>query len=224
MRPIDKGDWPHKNGRNVDFGEYRDARPYLLDYRIGDYCSYCENQITNPAVEHIQPKAVVPGLELNWYNFILGCINCNSTKGHDYINVDDYYWPDVHNTHLLFDFHPMGVVTLKVAYPPSIDAARAARTFDLTGLGRFGSNASVADRRWIKRSEAWGKAEDALDYYVTHGHPHDFIQIITNTATSTGFWSVWMAVFRSHAEVRDALILAYLGTFSGCQTTDIDRH
>jgi len=223
MRPVDKGDGPSNNGTPVIFAEYGDARPYLID-RLGDYCSYCENQITNPAVEHEQPKSVAPGIERNWYNFLLACVNCNSIKGHHLLNLDDYYWPDIHNTFLLFEYHPLGAVTVKNNLHASVDQNRAERTLELTGLNRYGYGvASVADRRWVKRSQAHGKAEVALTYFVNNNRPDDYILSITNTATSTGFWSVWMRVFENEQTVIIALINAFLNTFGNCETTNIDR-
>lgn len=222
MRPFIKGEWPQEHCNNIIYTEYGQAKQALIE-RIGDYCSYCENQITNPAIEHVHGKSENSGVALNWYNFLLACVNCNSIKGSDYLDVDDYYWPDVHNTYLLFDFHPQGLVTLKATYPENIDRQRALRTFNLTGLWRFGSAATDADRRYIKRSQAWGKASVALAYFETHGNPDDFIQIITNSALSTGFWSVWMKVFEAHVVVQNALIYAFPGTFTDCNIKNIKR-
>lgn len=222
MRPINKGDWPKENGDPVNFIEYGDARPYLIT-RIGDYCSYCENQITNPAVEHEQPKKVAPGIEKNWYNLLLSCVNCNSIKGHGCLNIDSYYWPDIHNTSLLFDFYPFGAVTVKPSLHPSVDPDKCQRTLELTGLNLYGTTTSSADRRWIKRSQAYGKAEDAFDYYVNHNRPADFIPIIRNTALSTGFWSVWITVFLNEFQVIMALKNAFPNTFEYYDITDINR-
>ena len=147
MRPVSKGDWPQDGNNNIVYNDYSEARPELID-RIGDYCSYCENQITNPAIEHILPKTVVPGAALNWYNFLLGCVNCNSEKGSGYINVADYYWPDVHNTYLLFDFLPMGIVRIKPALTKEMKQKAQASTA-LVGLENYGTSASEKDRRWI---------------------------------------------------------------------------
>jgi hypothetical protein len=222
MRPVNKGEWPQENGANVDYTEYGEARPELIN-RIGDYCSYCENQITNPALEHEQPKSITPGIELNWYNFLLGCVSCNSRKGHHWLNVDDYYWPDVHNSHLLFDFFPLGIVAVKRILHHSVDRLRAERTFNLTGLGEYGHTTTLADRRWIKRCAAWGKADNFLQLYENHNKPPDFIQAIVNTATSTGFWSVWIRVFENHLEVQDGLIAGYNNTYTHCRERDINR-
>ena len=88
MRPVDKGAAP------AVYAKYQDAGPDL-QARLGDYCSYCERQIeTNLAVEHIQPKSHVPALRTDWTNFLLGCVNCNSSKGNTPINLRDYFWPD----------------------------------------------------------------------------------------------------------------------------------
>jgi len=223
MRPINKGDWPTENGEPINFSEYGEARPYLID-RLGDYCSYCENQITNPAVEHEQPKSVAPEIERNWSNFLLGCVNCNSIKGHGLLNLDDYYWPDIHNTFLLFEFYPLGAVTVKTLLDPCVDVNRAHRTLNLTGLERYGAGvASSADRRWIKRGEAYGKAENFLNYYVNNGRPNDYILSITNTATSTGFWSVWMKVFENELPVILALKNTFPNTFYNCDNRNINR-
>lgn len=222
MRPIEKGDWPQVNGANVNFLEYGDARPYLIE-RIQDFCSYCENQITNPAIEHEQPKGISPAIENNWYNFLLACVSCNSRKGHGWINVDDYYWPDIHNTFLLFDYFPGGVVTVKSNLDAGIDRNRAEATLKLTGLQLYGSLTTDADRRWIKRSQAWGKAEYCLLFYENYGLQVDFIQCILDTATSTGFLSVWMTVFTNHPAIQTILIKVYAGTFEHCRTTNIQR-
>lgn len=223
MRPVNKGDWPTENNEPIDFQEYGDARPHLIN-RLGDYCSYCENQITNPAIEHEQPKSVAPAIERSWYNFLLACVNCNSIKGHNLLNLDDYYWPDVHNTFLLFEYHPLGVVTVKNTLHNSVDRNKAQRTIELTGLDRYGQNiASEADRRWIKRSEAYGKAENALNFYANNNRPNDYIQTITDLATSTGFWSVWMRVFQNEPDVITELINAFPNTFPNCEMTSVYR-
>lgn len=73
-----------------DFADYDDAKPFLLA-RLGPFCSYCERRIpTNLAVEHIQPKGVpkYAPLEKTWDNFLLACVNCNSTKGDDDVLLD----------------------------------------------------------------------------------------------------------------------------------------
>ena len=83
MRPINRGDAPQA------FNDYKAAKPFLTD-RLGTYCSFCERRIpTNLAVEHILPKDEdLPFADLRneWTNFLLSCVNCNSSKGTDIID------------------------------------------------------------------------------------------------------------------------------------------
>jgi hypothetical protein len=222
MRPLVKGNCPQDNNIDIVFAEYREARPHVIN-RIGDFCSYCENQITNPAIEHIIPKLMFPALLLEWSNFLLACLNCNSIKNQQQDNALEYYWADIHNTHLLFDFHPQGVVTINANLHPSVNIGTANNTFLLTGIGRYGTAASFTDRRWIKRSQTYGMAEDSLSYYISNGRPNDYILSITNNAIAIGFWSVWMKVFENEQPVKAALTQAFLGTFALCETTDVSR-
>jgi uncharacterized protein (TIGR02646 family) len=108
MRPVSKGTSPEPG----DFEDYEDAKPYLLS-RLGHFCSYCERRIaTNLAVEHIQPKGLpqYAALERNWDNFLLGCVNCKSTKGDKDVPLDKFYLPDRDNTFAAFDYQPDGTV------------------------------------------------------------------------------------------------------------------
>src|SRR5579863_9385903 len=96
MRPVVRGDSPQAN----DYEDYRDAFPDLAA-RIGRFCSYCERRIaTSLAVEHIQPKGVpaYQHLEGRWDNFLMGCVNCNSTKGDEDVILSEVLLPDRDNT------------------------------------------------------------------------------------------------------------------------------
>ena len=224
MRPIIRGDHPKNahTGDPITITNYSHARPELLN-RIGDYCSYCENQITNPAVEHIQPIVEAPFVETNWYNFLIACKSCNSRKGSKYLDLDSYYWPDIHNTHHLFEMHSGGIVRIKTNLHFSVDLQRVQNTMSLVGLDAYGSQTTDADRRWIKRMEAWNKANQSLCYYSKFDYDPDYILSIINIATSTGFWSVWMKVFENHYPVQEELIKAFDGTLEDCLSSDINR-
>src|SRR4051794_31942297 len=108
MRPVRRGPSP----RHVDFDDYRDAYPELVA-RIGRYCSYCERPIlTQLAVEHIQAKVLPQYQHLvgQWENFLLACVNCNSTKGRSAVALADVLLPDRDNTFLAFHYSPDGRV------------------------------------------------------------------------------------------------------------------
>ncbi len=97
MRPVKRGPSP----RTGDFESYRDARPFLVA-RLGLYCSYCERRVvTQLAVEHLQPKDGPhgrPDLKGRWENYLLACVNCNSTKGDKRVVFKELLFPDRDNT------------------------------------------------------------------------------------------------------------------------------
>jgi len=223
MRPINRGDKPtDSHGNPVDFKAYGDARDDLIK-RIGDYCSYCEAPLLAPAVEHIQPKSKEAALEKTWGNFLLACTYCNSIKTDKTVNVgnfNDYFWTDSDNTARAFiyekDRSPQIDSSLTVA-----NQQIARNTLELTGLDREPSHPllTTKDRRWEKRIEAWGKAERAKTNLRAQATDLMRSQII-DTATSTGFWSVWMTVFEDYSDMRRRLIEAFQGTCKDCFDLD----
>ena len=91
------------------YADYRDAIGDLEE-RLGTYCSYCERRMPSGlAVEHMAPKSL-PGRELDWDNFLLGCGICNSIKGDKDIADGEVLWPDRHNTILALAYLPGGFV------------------------------------------------------------------------------------------------------------------
>jgi hypothetical protein len=214
MRPVDRGPVPLVDGVNPRvYDHYRDARDELIA-RIGDYCSYCEMAFPVPAVEHVQPKSLQPGLERVWDNFLLGCTSCNSIKGDKPVTLADYYWPDAGNTARAFVYDTDEPPRVN---PAVADQARARRTLDLTGLDRVPGHPdySERDRRWIKRREVWGIALRSHQQLQQNDSPALREQIVY-TAISRGFFSVWMTVFRADTEMRCRLINAFRGTSSSC--------
>lgn len=219
MRSVERGTVPlDKNGNAVQFKEYGDARDDLIK-RLGDYCSYCESPLLAPAVEHVQPKSLVPTLQTDWDNFLLACTYCNSNKGNKPVNASnlhDYFWADSDNTFRAFRYEqhraPQVLLSLNLAQQKI-----ALDTLELTGLDREPSHPQLSkkDRRWIKRKDAWDKAEQAklrLSRCVTN----EMREQIIDTATSTGFWSVWMTVFQNDTNMRQRLINAFIGTSAAC--------
>ncbi|MCK9636899.1 MAG: HNH endonuclease [Methylobacter tundripaludum] len=219
MRPVNRGDKPTgSNGNPVDFKEYGDARDDLVE-RIGDYCSYCESPLLAPAVEHIQPKKKEATLEKTWSNFLLACTYCNSIKGEKTVdagNLNDYFWADTDNTFRAFIYEKDRAPQIDTSLN-AIKQQVAHNTLELTGLDREPAHPRLTgkDRRWIKRKEAWGKAETAKANLEQQSTELMCNQII-DTATSTGFWSVWMTVFQDYADMRRRLIEAFQGTSEEC--------
>ena len=223
MRPVNRGVVPtDSDGNPVDFKAYGDARDDLIK-RIGDYCSYCEAPLLAPAVEHIQPKRKEPRLEKTWGNFLLACTYCNSIKKDKTVNADnlnDYFWADSDNTARAFmyekDRAPQIDSSLNVA-----NQQIAFNTLELTGLDREPLHPLLTkkDRSWEKRIEAWGKAERARTNLS--GQTTDLMRDqIIDTATSTGFWSVWMTVFQDYTDMRRRLIEAFQGSCKECFDLD----
>lgn len=214
MRPVDKGDPPRT------FTEHQQARPYLRE-RIGAYCSYCERHTRNQlAVEHILPKDHYDDLRLEWRNFLLACANCNSTKGRNDLVLGDYYWPDQDNTARTFLYREGGLVQVSNTLSET-QRTRARKTLELTGLDRRPGHPqySDSDLRWDDRRKAWDKAQHSKRNLQTTDTLSMRDQVV-KTATSEGFWSVWMTVFAGDVDMKRRFCEAFPGTASDCFDND----
>lgn len=218
MRPIHRGDSPIQN----DFENYRDSFPYLVA-RLGSFCSFCERRIaTNLAVEHIQPKDpdLYPELEGRWNNYLLGCVNCNSTKGHKDVRLDRYYLPDRDNTFFAFIYLADGTIQPREGLS-NAQKQTAKRTLELTGLEKERSVATdehgneVAVDRVGQRMETWLTAEMSKEDLAAA--PSDALRRqIVRTAVEAGYFSVWMTVFEDDTAMRQLLIEGFIGTAADC--------
>ena len=208
MRPVDRGPVPQEEtGRPRQFRPYQNAKADLLE-RLGGYCSYCERP-GNLHVEHVIPKDHRTDLEEAWTNFLLACVNCNSTKGARNISRDGYLWPDEDNTWAVFEYFRDGIVRVADSLSAH-ERARARRLSELVGLERRpGRDLRARDLRWRKRREAWRVAWDARQRYQEDPDIADLVIIL---AKAYGFWSVWMTVFAGHSEVCDCLQQVFPGT------------
>jgi uncharacterized protein (TIGR02646 family) len=208
VRPVEKGAAP------AVYAKYQDAGQDLRA-RLGDYCSYCERQIpTNLAVEHVQPKSHVPALCTEWTNFLLGCVNCNSSKGSTPINLGDYFWPDTDNTLRAFEYIRGGVVQPNAALPPHL-VVKAQATIGLVGLDRYpggpGQQPTSADQRWLHRLQALEKAEWARA--ILAGQDTNAVrELIVSVAIGRGEFSIWWTVFANDIDMRRRLREAFIGT------------
>jgi hypothetical protein len=216
-----RGDRPQKpDGAQVVFGDYREAKPHLVE-RLGSYCSYCERFLpVSLAVEHKVPKSQDQTLEREWGNLLLGCPNCNSAKGCTPIRLTDYYWPDRQNTMLVVAYGAGGTIGWHVGLSDEQEQ-RAKRTVTLTGLDRRPGHLqwSRTDDRWLHRKTAWDLACRYLREYEAGAlRPRH----VADLMSERGFWSVWITVFAAHPEVRVGLTEALPGTARDC--FDADGH
>ncbi len=222
MRPIRRRASPILS----DYQDYKKAQPDLVA-RLGPYCSFCERRIaTNLAVEHVQPKGLAAYLHLIgcWDNFLLACVNCNSTKGSKDVNVTKILLPDRDNTFAALQYLSDGSIE---ASPMAVAAGKNQMVIDtlaLTGLDKAALNSPDANGRQValdrvrQRMEAWLTAVDSRDELATATQNVAPLQrAIVNIATATGFFSIWMTVFRGDANMLGRLIDAFDETrASGC--------
>ena len=220
MRPIDRGASPQV------FTDYQQAKPFLTN-RLGTYCNFCERRIpTNLAVEHILPKdenLPYSHLRNEWTNFLLSCVNCNSTKGIQIIDFSEYLLPDRDNTFLFYNYLENGSVE---AIGIDVNIKQMAQnTLNLVGLNRLEHpNWEVAVmfsalQRAGQRVQAWIQAKEAREDYE-NGEVN--IRRIASEAASTGFFSIWMKAFEGLIEVRRALIAVFSNTAPDCFNDDTD--
>jgi hypothetical protein len=187
--------------------------------------------LTQLAVEHIQPKGrpAYQNLIGRWDNFLLACVNCNSSKQDKDVVLSDVLLPDRDNTFSAYLYDASGGVQVSPKLSRS-DQTLARSTLTLVGLQRPAAADADANGRLIaldrikQRHEAWLQAEHARDKLLAL-RPGDAVVIdaVVRLAQSTGFFSVWMEVFRDDPSIRNRLIDAFPGTRdSGCfdsQTT-----
>ena len=148
-------------------------------------------------------------LEEEWTNFLLACVNCNSTKRDRNNSRDGYLWPDEDNTWAAFEYLPEGIVRVAGSLPEH-ERARATRLSELVGLERRpGRGPRATDLRWRKRREAWRVACYARQRYQ---EDPDIVDLVIILAKAIGFWSVWMTVFAEHSEVCNRLQQVFPGT------------
>lgn len=221
MRPICRGASPQA----VDYDDYAQSKPDLVS-RLGPYCSFCERRVaTNLAVEHVQPKALPAYAQLVgcWRNFLLACVNCNSSKGTKDVIFANILLPDRDNTYHALLYLPDGTIgpsaaAVAAGLGPMVDS-----TLALTGLDKAALNSpdvngkQVALDRVRQRMEAWLVAADSLAEITTNPATAALRKAVIKIATATGFFSIWMTVFQGDQDMLNRLVDAFGGTqASGC--------
>lgn len=191
-----------------------------LEECFGCYCSYCERRFPAClAVEHVSPKSLDPARETDWANFLLGCVNCNSSKGAIPTNDQDFLWPDKDNTLRAIEYKAGGLVEASSTIVPEIKA-KAAGLIELVGLDRHPGQPPTKqptdrDKRYVEREEKWKLAELKRDA-LTRNNNNDFREALVDLAKESGFFSIWMAAFHDDSDMRSRLVDAYAGTAKDC--------
>ncbi len=229
MRPVVRG----ANPQAGDYDPYRDAFGPLVG-RLGCYCSYCERRIpTQLAVEHVQPKGLPQYAHLigRWDNYLLGCVNCNGTKGDKDVLLDAVLLPDRDNTAAAFAYTLDGKVQPQPSLTPD-QAALAWATLKLVGLEKPVSQVMdengqmVAVDRVSQRMETWLMAESSKDDLSQCAPAAQELlrRQIVKTAQTSGHFSIWMTVFAGDEEMRRMLIDGFHqdGVFYGFEGTARD--
>jgi uncharacterized protein (TIGR02646 family) len=227
MRPVSKGSSP----AGVTFEDYRESFDYLLkkigngEHRgmiLAQYCSYCERVIyTNLAVEHIEPKKgayAKPLLKNSWTNFLLACVNCNSNKGSKRVQFDKLYFPDRDNTFHAFEYRHNGEVCPNPTLTPP-QKSNASRTINLLGLNKPIATdvTGVAKDRRTQRLNAFNLALDSLEDVKSDPTNPVIQNLVVKGMVSSGYFSIWMKVFKDYPNIRSMFIDAIKGTReSGC--------
>lgn len=211
MRPLDKG-IPQK-----DYSDYSDAKPGLKA-RNGPFCAYCEMPVRDLGyVDHVHPLAN-GGAALDWSNFLLSCFFCNRTKWNNNQNREGYLWPDIDNTDLAFEYNKQFIIK---PFAELADQQKKAsqNLINLTGIDRTADDSSLKDTRWRNRNEAWAKAEAMYEAWQTGLNQPGLRIAIPEVAHSTGFYSIWMAVFATVPEVQNAIRQKFPNTYQ-----QVDEH
>ena len=212
MRPVDKGEAPQ------EYTQYKDAEKDL-EARLGAYCSFCEMPINHaPEVEHKEAKAK-GGAELEWENLLLSCKYCNTRKGTRVGKGDKekYLWPDEDDTFHAY-LYDKDLPRLNEAYlegKGKEERDKAERLFDLLQLDHFPLTPKDKDRRYRSRNEARNCAlenKKTLEKLKDSSLRKAFLKQTEQLALATGFFSVWMEVFKDDKEVRQMLISSFKGT------------
>ncbi len=212
MRPVDKGI------KEKPFKPYGKAKIPLAK-ALGWYCSYCEMPVIHKIeVEHVVPIAK-GGAEFDWENFLLGCSYCNGSANKSDNNNSrvGYYWPDTDNTFRAFTYNQLGIIKPKITLSKS-QKKIAHNTINLLGLDKApytNKKPSPADVRWMHRTSAWENAKDALKDWET-GKSDPLKHSITREAVATGFFSIWMTVFKNHPILKRSFIENFPGTAPNC--------
>jgi HNH endonuclease len=240
MRPLDKGNCPTITDTsgiisNKTVAKYGDWKLDLID-RIGSYCAYCNMPLKHCLnVEHVvpkkprkAPKGYIKGDIKAWENMLLACFKCNNAKLDEPINYEDYYFPEKHNTFLIFE---LDIDTTKCSAilksKTGLNPQQTIKVSNTLGLFQFENiedkRSDIVDLRWKFRYKAYLVVKSSYSAYIRHKASDNFdkkedIEHIKLVAETTGFFQIWFDFFKNEPEVLAALI-QIRGTATNCFDT-----
>jgi hypothetical protein len=219
MRPLNKGNTPTDAGGNaIVVTAYKDWRSHLIN-RIGYYCVYCNQPLSHSLqVEHVIPKrppaGVAAGAALDWDNMLLACGPCNNAKGNTPIDVNTYYLPEEHNTHLPFSIvinaNPEHAIVIERAGLNANQHQKAHDTIELLELDNIDERPAIVDIRSLKRKAAMLSVQSARQVYdMAVASPTYNANVvatdIARRAADSGFFSLWYEEFMNEPLVMEKL-------------------
>lgn len=151
------------------------------------------------------------------------CKYCNTRKAQKIKKgeSDKWIWPDKDNTFLAYTYHNANPQVNK-EYLEAVSEEcynKAKALYDGIGLGITSHTDLQKDKRWSKRFETLGIANDTREAWrKIKGSEFevDMLKQIVTCARQTGFFSIWMMVFEGDREVKLALIQEFPGTARTC--------
>ena len=215
MRPVIKSNRIDAFGNPLEIRPYRNAKEGLAN-ELGIFCSFCEKYVPRSglAVEHIRGKKTRDNLGnlkyshqiYRWDNFLLACVNCNSTKGNKDIELLNPYLPHENNLLHYINCIEGGLIELKPG-TVGLELARTNAFIDLMGLDRVpGHNEySDFDDRWENRLKVYEIANRQCNKYIAP-NPSTDIETIIDLARTNGYFAIWYTVFNGIDEVINALL------------------
>ena len=217
MRPVIKPDRQNPDSTPKTYKNWGDAKPELIEH-IGGYCSFCERPSYSAGldVEHVQSKrlAQYKDLILRWDNFLLGCKNCNSTKGKKDVTKNSVFMPHWDNILCYITYGASGIVEVK----KGLDDKTMTKTINfinLVGLDREPGHPkySSKDDRYRQREKTFDLAIRYLSKFRSNKAD---TETIVDLASARGFFGIWLVVFTNEQVVIDKLISSFNGTCKDC--------
>lgn len=221
MRPLNKGNTPKDAAGNViEPTDYKNWRLALIK-RIGYYCVYCNQTLSHSIqVEHVIPKNPPAGYTLgdplSWDNMLLACGPCNNAKSNQPIDINTYYLPEEHNTHLPFSivqshFEPQSAIVEAKGGLQDPQTLKANRTISLLELANTDERPNIVDIRSIRRKDAMIAVNASRQSYDVAAQSPIFninqaAQNIAIVAVAIGFFSLWYEGFSDVPEVMQQLV------------------